>query len=182
MNKHLYNEIELAVLQSNHDTNEEARDFDGNTVDFAPVVKWADLCGLATWLITEVDHDQCLAFGLCDLGLGFPEMGSVSIDEINSIKLGGSPRIIKDDEWKAFQGLTQYADEARQAGCIAEPPLDMNRVVEAVEESWRTTYNPGFCTKCGYEQDGCEPDAEGYECENCGEMAVDGAENCLLSL
>lgn len=182
MNKHLYNETELALLQSNHDTNEEARDFDGNTVNFQPVVKWFDQCSNATWLISEVDPDEVLAFGLCDLGMGFPEMGSVSIEEITSIQIYGKPRIVKDKHWRATQGLTQYANDARLAGCIAEPPLDIKRVIEAVGESWRTTYNPGFCLECGYEQDGCEPDAEGYECENCGAHAVSGAENCLLAL
>ena len=60
--------------------------------------------------------------------------------------------------------------------------LNMERVMEAVQESWVSCSNPGFCLKCGYEQDGCEPDAEGYECESCGEHAVMGAENCLLEL
>ena len=60
--------------------------------------------------------------------------------------------------------------------------LDMDRVMEAVTESWNSCSNPGFCIECGYEQEGCEPDAEGYECEECGAMAVMGAENCLLFL
>lgn len=41
---------------------------------------------------------------------------------------------------------------------------------------------PGFCLACGYKQDGCEPDARGYKCENCGEMKVYGAEECLLMM
>ena len=60
--------------------------------------------------------------------------------------------------------------------------LDMDRVIEAVKESMVGLSNPGFCLKCGYEQDGCEPDAEGYECESCGAHAVSGAENCLLGI
>ncbi len=32
----------------------------------------------------------------------------------------------------------------------------------------------GLCAKCGHIQDGCEPDAEGYECEECGAKAVNG--------
>ena len=38
----------------------------------------------------------------------------------------------------------------------------------------------GFCTSCGAEQLGVEPDAEGYTCECCGESAVSGAEQLLL--
>ena len=32
----------------------------------------------------------------------------------------------------------------------------------------------GLCAACGFEQFGCEPDAERYKCESCGERAVYG--------
>ena len=70
MNKHLYNETERALLISNHETNENCRNLDGNTVDFQPVVKWFDQFGSATWLISEIDPAEEYAFGLCDLGMG----------------------------------------------------------------------------------------------------------------
>ena len=54
------------------------------------------------------------------------------------------------------------------------------RVVEAVEESHSGLSNPGFCIACGEDADGCEPDAQKYKCEGCGEMAVYGAEELLL--
>lgn len=39
----------------------------------------------------------------------------------------------------------------------------------------------GICLECGeWTTGGVEPDAEGYECENCGAHAVMGAENALL--
>jgi hypothetical protein len=38
----------------------------------------------------------------------------------------------------------------------------------------------GFCRACGYEQDGVEPDARDYECENCGLNLVYGAEELLI--
>jgi len=115
----LYTETELVLLQSNYDTNEEARNLDGNTVDFQPVVKWFDIMSGATWLISEVDHNEELAFGLCDLGFGFPELGLVAISEIKSLKLGSIPRIERDIHFAATQSLTRYANEARQAGCIS---------------------------------------------------------------
>jgi|TARA_R110000765_G_scaffold120939_3_gene216914 predicted RNA-binding Zn-ribbon protein involved in translation (DUF1610 family) len=40
----------------------------------------------------------------------------------------------------------------------------------------------GFCTACGAEHDGVEPDAQGYTCEDCGEQAVEGAENILIQI
>ena len=40
----------------------------------------------------------------------------------------------------------------------------------------------GICIKCGYEQEGVEPDACKYECEDCGNRTVFGAEELLLSM
>lgn len=37
-----------------------------------------------TWLLTELDPD--IAFGLCDLGPGFPELGSVQLSDITSVR------------------------------------------------------------------------------------------------
>ena len=39
----------------------------------------------------------------------------------------------------------------------------------------------GFCVACGYEQNGVEPDARKYECEDCGERKVYGAEELLMT-
>lgn len=38
----------------------------------------------------------------------------------------------------------------------------------------------GFCIKCGAERDSCEPDAREYECYECDEHAVYGAEEILI--
>lgn len=42
--------------------------------------------------------------------------------------------------------------------------------------------NAGYCRNCDMvtNPDGVEPDAEGYECEECGEDAVMGLENALV--
>ena len=57
------------------------------TKDFEPVVKLFTPDANCTWLISEIDPDNTdIAFGLCDLGMGFPEMGNVSISEISAVK------------------------------------------------------------------------------------------------
>jgi hypothetical protein len=38
----------------------------------------------------------------------------------------------------------------------------------------------GICTQCGDHREMVEPDAEGYKCESCGQMAVMGAENAIM--
>jgi len=40
--------------------------------------------------------------------------------------------------------------------------------------------NTGFCVGCGAEAYNVEPDAERYECEECGAPKVYGAEQLLL--
>ncbi|RWX68863.1 DUF2958 domain-containing protein, partial [Mesorhizobium sp. M2A.F.Ca.ET.039.01.1.1] len=54
--------------------------------DHVPVVKLFNPVGAATWLLTELDADGDTLFGLCDLGFGFPELGSVSLAELASVK------------------------------------------------------------------------------------------------
>jgi hypothetical protein len=60
------------------------------------------------------------------------------------------------------------------------PDVTAERVVEAVEESYRSLSNHGFCIACGEEAEGCEPDARGYTCEACGAKKVYGAEELLV--
>jgi hypothetical protein len=55
--------------------------------DFLPVVKLFTPDAQCTWLLSELDpEDPDIAFGLCDLGMGFPELGSVRISELASIR------------------------------------------------------------------------------------------------
>ena len=62
------------------------------------------------------------------------------------------------------------------------PGVTDSRIFAAVDRYQRSLDNPGFCLACGAEQDGCEPDAEGYECEACGEPQVYGAEELLMRI
>lgn len=42
-----------------------------------------------TWYLSEIheeEDEQVLLFGLCDLGLGFPELGYVSLNELMNLK------------------------------------------------------------------------------------------------
>jgi len=60
------------------------------------------------------------------------------------------------------------------------PSLTQDVVIEAIERSWTTLDNPGFCISCGEERGGCEPDARNYKCEACGKHQVFGAEELML--
>ncbi|WP_084302708.1 DUF2958 domain-containing protein [Bradyrhizobium sp. WSM2254] len=87
--------------------------------DFNPVVKLFCPWGGATWLISELDpEDEDIAFGLCDLGLGFPELGNVSLSEIEELVGPGGLRIERDIHFEANKSLSAYAKEARLHQCI----------------------------------------------------------------
>jgi hypothetical protein len=90
-----------------------------NPTDFEPVVKLFCPWGGATWLLTELDpEDTDIAFGLCDLGMGCPELGSVRLSEIESVTGPGGLRIERDRHFTPKQTLQAYADEANRLSRI----------------------------------------------------------------
>ena len=88
-------------------------------IDFAPVVKLFTPDAGATWLLTEIDPDDPdIAFGLCDLGVGCPELGSVSLAELAEIR-GALGLPVERDLWfTPARTLGAYADAATTAGAI----------------------------------------------------------------
>lgn len=86
-------------------------------IDFEPVVKLFNPLGVGTWLLTELDPENPdIAFGLCDLG--FPELGSVSISELEAIRLPLGLKIERDRYWTAKKTILAYASEASAQGRI----------------------------------------------------------------
>jgi hypothetical protein len=87
--------------------------------DFIPVVKLFTPDANCTWLLTEVDPaDPDIAFGLCDLGMGFPELGSVSISELEAVRGKLGLPVERDLHFAPTKTISAYADEARERGCI----------------------------------------------------------------
>lgn len=88
--------------------------------DHEPVVKLFTPDGNATWLLTEADPDDAdRLFGLCDLGLGSPELGYVSLAELAALRgLLGLP-IERDLHFIADKPLSAYAEEAKLKGRIS---------------------------------------------------------------
>ena len=91
----------------------------GAEPDFAPVIKLFTPDAGCTWLLTELDPDDPdIAFGLCDLGMGSPELGSVSIAELEAVRGPLGLQVERDRHFVAMLTLSQYAAEARQHGHI----------------------------------------------------------------
>jgi hypothetical protein len=90
-------------------------------IDFHPVVKLLDPCGAATWLLTEIDpEDETVAWGLCDLGMRFPEFGTVSLTELAAIRGPLGLGIERDLYFEARAPISAYIDAAAKADRIVE--------------------------------------------------------------
>lgn len=84
-----------------------------------PVVKLFMPDGAATWLLAAMDReDWDICWGLCDLGLGFPELGTVRLSEIQSIRGALGLPVERDRHFKPTKSIYDYAEEALKAGHI----------------------------------------------------------------
>jgi hypothetical protein len=84
-------------------------------IDFEPVVKLFTPDGNATWLLTELDSNgEYLAFGLCDLGLGEPELGYVSPHELAAARGSLGLPLERDLYFAPTRTIAAYAQLARE--------------------------------------------------------------------
>ena len=109
----------LDQLAANGRANQDRIEAGKDTIDHHPVVKLFMPDGGATWLLSETDpEDADIAFGLCDLGLGFPELGSVRLSVLKAHRGRPGLAIERDIHFKATAPLSAYAERAREAGGI----------------------------------------------------------------
>ncbi len=82
--------------------------------DTRPAVKLFTPDAQATWLIADMDPgDPDRLFGLCDLGLGFPELGYVSLGELSRLRGPTGLPVERDLYFEPDRTLGEYAAEAR---------------------------------------------------------------------
>jgi len=111
-------------LVANFEKAEAARatiDDDGNheEFDFSPALKLFCPWGAATWLITELDPETNIAYGLAYLGGSTPELGLIPIDEIAAIRHPSGLRIERDIHFDARgKTLSYYTKVSRDAGYL----------------------------------------------------------------
>ena len=104
-----------------------------------PVLKIFNPVGASTWFIHSMDpDDEDTLFGLCDHGFGFPELGYVSVSElqdvhpkvritINSHPLEMPVHLERDRHFRATHSLSVYADAARAESGITERAEHLDR-------------------------------------------------------
>lgn len=87
--------------------------------DPPPVVKLFTPDAGATWLLSELDPEEPdIAFGLCDLGVGCPELGTVRLSEIEAVRGAVGLPVERDLFFAADRPLSRYASEAVALGAI----------------------------------------------------------------
>ena len=87
--------------------------------DSYPVVKLFTPGASSSWLLVHIEPDHLdIAFGLCDLGLGYPETGSVYLSKIAMVCGRLGLRVEWDLHFSARKPLSAYARDAQQAGMI----------------------------------------------------------------
>ena len=84
--------------------------------DHEPVVKLHSKYGRAIWLLSELDASNNIAFGLCDLGQGNPELSYVSINDLESIKHARLkvPMVEIDPAFEGKFPMSVYLEAARR--------------------------------------------------------------------
>src|SRR5882762_8508844 len=80
--------------------------------DSYPAIKLFTPDGAATWLISEVDPDDPDRL----FGLGYPELGYVSLKEITALRGPLGLPVERDKHFIGEKPLSVYADEARIKG------------------------------------------------------------------
>jgi hypothetical protein len=100
-------------LLANGRAQRAAIDKGEDALDLKPVVKLFTPDAQCTWLLTELDPDGGLAFGLCDLGLGEPELGYVSLAELAAVRGNLGLPVERDRHFVASKTISVYTDEAR---------------------------------------------------------------------
>jgi Protein of unknown function (DUF2958) len=103
--------------------------------DFLPVVKLFTPDAACTWLLSELDpEDPDIAFGLCDLGLGYPELGSVRMSELESVRGRLGLPVERDRYFAPMHTLSVYARAAWSAETITEDERALAQAAAAAAE------------------------------------------------
>lgn len=116
-----------AALRANADAHLAAQRDGHAEPDPVPAVKFFNPVGAATWLATELDADGDTLFGLADLGVGCPELGSFSLAELAALRLPFGLSIERDIDFVTAHPISVWAGAARLAGSIIGAERDLRR-------------------------------------------------------
>lgn len=107
---------ERTQLLANGQAHATAQDFDP-----PPVVKLFTPDAHATWLLAALDPaDGDTAWGLCDLGIGMPELGTVRLSDLAAIVGPLNRPVLRDQHFQPTRTLSEYTRLAQLNGSILD--------------------------------------------------------------
>lgn len=136
MSRLIPDELREKMIENARDIMKERSD------DHPPIVKLFSIASNATWLLSELNpFEPTIAYGLCDLGMGFPELGYVSLEELESIQHPSLPipLIVRDEHFDAEYLMSVYVEAARQHQGITENPVHLQQAHQKLVSQQRKT-------------------------------------------
>ena len=93
----------------------------GQSIDPMPVVRLFTPDAHATWLLAALDPtDGDTAYGLIDLGLGMPELGTVKLSDLAGIVGPRQQPVMRDLYFRPTRTLSEYTRAAERDGAIPD--------------------------------------------------------------
>ncbi len=89
--------------------------------DLWPVARLFTPDAHATWLLTALDPaDGNTAWGLCDVGIGMPEVGSIKLSDLAAIVGPQRMPVRRDLHFHAARPMSEYLRLAQANGSITD--------------------------------------------------------------
>lgn len=93
----------------------------GQDTDPLPVVRLFTPDAHVTWLLSELDPiDGDTSFGLIDLGIGLPALGTVKLSDLAGIVGPNKQPVMRDGYFQATRPLSEYVRLAQENGSITD--------------------------------------------------------------
>jgi len=112
----LFTQADIAAMKDNG-----VRSMAGDTIDpVPPAMLWMP-DGRQRWLLTEIyPYDDDMAYGLCDLGIGCPELGEVRLSELETMTGVARMKVERKPNYAPSPDLplSRLTDMAFEAGKI----------------------------------------------------------------
>ena len=100
--------------------NRHARAADAQ-IDLWPVVRLFTPDAHATWLLAALDPaDGNTAWGLCDVGIGMPELGAIKLSDLAAIVGPDQLPVRRDLHFRALRPMSEYLRLAQANGSITD--------------------------------------------------------------
>ena len=89
--------------------------------DLWPVVRLFTPDAHATWLLAALNPaDGDTAWGLCDVGIGTPELGTIRLSDLGAIVGPNQLSVRRDLHFKAVRSMSEYLRLAQDNGSITD--------------------------------------------------------------